>query len=219
MGFRLRDDLHFCRSGDRTVFLDLRADRYFSLPSKADMAFQEVVQKGSLAARPEVDCLLGLGVLIEGPPDTRPRPCAPAHPPRDSMVDVMTPRPSPLSLATASLALAQAEAQLRFMTLHRMVGRIAWIKTRLTPLTNPELKLHAAVEAFSALSRWVSARDRCLPRSMAMAKLLLSRDVGVEMVFGVAARPFRAHCWVQYEHIVLNDHLENIHSYTPILVI
>jgi len=32
-------------------------------------------------------------------------------------------------------------------------------------------------------------------------------------------RPFQAHCWVQFEDHVLNDHLDNVRNFTPILIV
>jgi len=33
------------------------------------------------------------------------------------------------------------------------------------------------------------------------------------------ARPFAAHCWVQYGDIVFNDRVEEVGGYTPIMVV
>jgi hypothetical protein len=38
-------------------------------------------------------------------------------------------------------------------------------------------------------------------------------------VFGVREAPFTAHCWVQDGAVVLNDHLENVDLYTPIMTV
>jgi hypothetical protein len=36
-------------------------------------------------------------------------------------------------------------------------------------------------------------------------------------VFGVQARPFAAHCWVQKGEVVFNDTVEHVSGYTPIM--
>jgi hypothetical protein len=38
-------------------------------------------------------------------------------------------------------------------------------------------------------------------------------------VFGVQTRPFAAHCWLQHENIVLNDTVEHVTRYTPIMTV
>lgn len=51
--------------------------------------------------------------------------------------------------------------------------------------------------------------------------LLFCRIYGVfpNLVFGVSARPFEAHCWVQLGHHILNDAPQRTNMYTPIMKI
>ncbi|GAD58270.1 hypothetical protein MBEBAB_0520 [Brevundimonas abyssalis TAR-001] len=39
------------------------------------------------------------------------------------------------------------------------------------------------------------------------------------MVFGIKLVPFGAHCWVQAGETVLNDTVDNVSEYTPIMVV
>ena len=41
---------------------------------------------------------------------------------------------------------------------------------------------------------------------------------GADWVFAVKGAPFAAHCWIQLGDIVLNDSVENVRAYTPIMV-
>jgi hypothetical protein len=54
---------------------------------------------------------------------------------------------------------------------------------------------------------------------LALLEFLARYEVLPRWVFGVRARPFVAHCWVQYEDIVFNDTVEHVASYTPIMVV
>jgi hypothetical protein len=38
-------------------------------------------------------------------------------------------------------------------------------------------------------------------------------------VFGVRTWPFHAHCWLQVEDVVLDDHHERIGAYTPLMAL
>jgi hypothetical protein len=38
-------------------------------------------------------------------------------------------------------------------------------------------------------------------------------------VFGVQSRPFAAHCWLQLGGVVLNDTVDHVKRYTPIMVV
>ena len=75
------------------------------------------------------------------------------------------------------------------------------------------------VRAFEHARLLRSAADRCLPRSIALKLRLAKLRHRTHLVIGVKDRPFGAHAWVQHGDIVLNDSLEEVRRYTPILII
>jgi hypothetical protein len=77
----------------------------------------------------------------------------------------------------------------------------------------------AVVKAFESGALIRSAVDRCLPRSIALARVLARYGCRCEVVLGVKLRPFAAHCWVQTEQLVLNESVEEAARYTPILIL
>jgi hypothetical protein len=83
-------------------------------------------------------------------------------------------------------------------------------------LTDIQLREVRAFEHAKLLRR---AADRCLPRSIALAMCLARRGCRSHVVLGVKLAPFAAHCWVQAGDAVLNDELEEVLRYTPILVV
>lgn len=76
----------------------------------------------------------------------------------------------------------------------------------------------AIAAAFRQAQRFISATDRCLPRSIAMAAMLASHGHAPIIVMGVQL-PFAAHCWVQCEDRVVSDPLERIDTFEPILAL
>ena len=64
-----------------------------------------------------------------------------------------------------------------------------------------------------------SYRDMCFFDSFVFFTFFAQRHIPVDWVFGVDIYPFRAHCWVEYNGIVLNDSLERASTFTPIHVI
>lgn len=77
-----------------------------------------------------------------------------------------------------------------------------------------EIVSAAAVAAFITRSH-----DRCLVRALAV-HALCSRTVSrPKLVFGVAAHPFAAHCWVQLGSAVLVGGFEQARLHTPVLVV
>ena len=59
----------------------------------------------------------------------------------------------------------------------------------------------------------------CLFDSLALVRFLSRYDLYPDWVFGVRDDPFSAHCWVQAGAIVLNDHLDNVIGYAPIMTV
>lgn len=221
MGYRLRQGLHFCESGDRTVFLDLRSNRYFGLSPANESVFRALRAPQTPGATSDQIAAIKHLDLIEDDPGIENDISATCRDlPRDSRAE----HPSHLALSTwmvarAATALFRAEYHSRSRSLERIVMQLQRRKAALPTGAPSGVAIEETVRAFTALGRWVSPRDRCLPRSIAMAQLLLSRSVPVDLVIGVVPRPFRAHCWVEYQGSVLNDRLENVLTYTPILAV
>jgi hypothetical protein len=57
----------------------------------------------------------------------------------------------------------------------------------------------------------------CLFDSLALLEFLAGCRLFPHVVFGVVADPFQAHCWVQEGSTILNDDLERVRRYKPIL--
>lgn len=79
---------------------------------------------------------------------------------------------------------------------------------------------------FSVVERYVyarpfffSARNACLYDSRTLLELLYHHGISPSWVFGVHTEPFQAHCWLQLGDLVVNDAVENVSRFTPILAI
>jgi hypothetical protein len=57
----------------------------------------------------------------------------------------------------------------------------------------------------------------CLFDSLALLELLAGYHRYPRIVFGVVADPFQAHCWLQEGDVLLNDGLEQVGKYKPIM--
>jgi hypothetical protein len=68
-------------------------------------------------------------------------------------------------------------------------------------------------------SIFLSTRNRCVLESIVLLELFARHALYPTWVFGVHARPFAAHCWLQHDDVVLNDTVEHISHYTPIMMI
>lgn len=80
------------------------------------------------------------------------------------------------------------------------------------------MPLDLAVSAFLALRPLYPREYLCLFDSLALIHFLAQFGHFPHWVFGVKLEPFAAHCWVQHEALALNDVVEAVRQYTPILV-
>lgn len=222
MSYTLRQQLSFCIVKDRPIFLDLRADRYFCLDGAAETAFLALVQAQPLSAtdRKALDRLMDRGFLREGSDGSRPFACIRPQPSSASF-DTSAPVTSAWSTAGALLSLFRAHIALRRRSLSWIVDHIRQRKGRSQPARNASSveAFEGVVEAFRRSGRIWTTHDKCLWRSIAMMDHLTRNGLQPTMVFGVALGPFAAHCWVEHGGDVLNDRLENVRNYTPILVV
>lgn len=69
---------------------------------------------------------------------------------------------------------------------------------------------------FAAARIWIPAAYVCLFDSLCLMRFLLAHGLGADLVFGVRARPFAAHCWVECEGVVLDDGGETCASFAEI---
>lgn len=211
----LRDDVHFCASGDERIFLDLRTDRYFRLPPAADRAFAALA-RGCEEPSAGLDALRTAKLLV-APPEGR-RAAATVHPsPTRSLVEEdRDVRLRWAVLPEVLILVLKARRAVLQKQLPRLIGQR---RTAAFPPHNAQRDpLDALVEAFLQARRIAPVAPNCLYDSLALRQFLLRRSVHVDLVIGVKLHPFGAHCWLQDGTRVLNDTLASARDFTPILV-
>jgi Transglutaminase-like superfamily len=81
-----------------------------------------------------------------------------------------------------------------------------------------DLELEKQVRKFNRIRPWFyTAKGNCLRDALILATYLKHNGSPTSFTIGVRLHPFEAHAWVQAGPIVLNDTLESIQAYTPIL--
>jgi hypothetical protein len=208
--------LAYAVTQDATIFLDIDNDRYFRLPTGLEATFRAAVTDAAKVGD-ELDRLIQLGVLERRPGVERPgRPtCVPVA---ESVVDTAVrrggARPTTVLLAAGSLMRAQALLRRGFSE------ALAIIQARSGHKTSREVEaVRSACLAFMASRRFVPIPPVCLLDSVALLDFLGRQGLDADLVFGVIARPFSAHCWLQIDGLALNDELDNLTGRTPILVV
>lgn len=73
--------------------------------------------------------------------------------------------------------------------------------------------------AFRALLPWAPFQGVCLYRSFFLLCFLRKHGLDAALVFGVRTWPFEAHCWLQADDVVLDDGVDYVRTFTPILAV
>lgn len=222
MSYILQPGTSFCRIGERLLFLNVPADRYFCLSPRAETAFAKVVDRYALTIEEQaaVRDLCRQQLLVETADDRTPAPCAALPEPQSSVLSERAGPAAKRHSLAALVGVIKSRATLRFGTLETTLQSIARSKRRrAVGLRSDDVTLAALASAYQRTELMISPVGQCLPRSIAIARALLDRGIAVDLVLGVKLNPFEAHCWVQSGDRLINDWPDHVRGYTPILVI
>ncbi len=219
MRYALREGLSFCRVEDRLLFLDLPADRYFCLARDAERSFAQLcdTEWNSQDDEPRLAGFVRNGLLVMSDKAPQPAPCPAPHAASQSLAGT-TPPARASDTISAMLHLALAPLELRTFGLAGALARAGHRKRRASGREGAA-RIARVAAGFEACNAIVSAHDRCLPRSLAIAHALTRTGARPELVLAVKLGPFKAHAWVQCEDMVINERVEVTRLFTPILVI
>lgn len=235
--YQLAANVFACLSDGHYVFLDLPRNQYFCLNADNSRVADRML-RGSLSQRPsstscrksDDDALERVthALTQQGLITRRHSDWAQADRPRIAAVrKEISPienehKPSlRVDYCTAFfLASISASWKLRRYSMLKIVSSISEIK-------HQELEMeHQTHESLSSLTkifhylRPLYVRQYlCLYDSLALVHFLAKYHFFPLWVFGVKTQPFSAHCWVQAGDCVLNDKLDFVHEYTPIMAI
>lgn len=220
MSYQLREGVFAAQAGEQVVLLDLMSNRYFGFSTvPAGQGDHDLSSIGSLTG-PTAESLLARKLIADHDDHTS---TASTRAHRIPSFDLRPPRQE---AARPGLMALSAALQLRFQWQLRRKS-LAYFKSRIEqerasipsarPLGEPDY--HGLTVSFDAVDALLPRADRCLARSLAYLRLCHLRGWCPTLVIGVQLRPFAAHCWIQDADVVLNDDLENVASFTPILTI
>jgi hypothetical protein len=218
MTLRLADGVHGVVVNGDTVLLDIATDAYFCLPLTGD---QVRLDQGRLTRSPADlgQALVEAGLATHAPvTPTGLGDKAVVSPGRSLwrlLQDCQT-GPAPSSAGRGSALARAAFAAWR--------GRRLAFEAMLRQAVDPEPsvltgRLLEDLRHYRAITPWLPIDGACLFRSHMLRAYLARLGHRTDWVFGVRTWPFRAHCWLQVEDVVLDDEAERVAAYSPILVI
>jgi hypothetical protein len=133
-----------------------------------------------------------------------------------------SPRIGVVRLPRFVAASIRARLLLKYRTFESVIARVSERIQRSAPeeATLDEARIHELIAAFATVRPFFfAAKDACLFDALALSEFLAGYRVFPRWVFGVQARPFAAHCWLQLGGLVLNDTVDHVRRYTPIMVV
>ena len=213
--WRLSPAVTACLAANRVVFLDLPRDRYRALPGELTAEFVSWL-RAPLADLPQA-CRLALADL------GLTAAAAAIETPQPYTLD----RPHPLDakpLAASRVSIAQVAEIARAVV-------SAWREVRTGPLVtvlarrmasfsggvSGEADLETRLATFRSVRPLIPVPRICLHDCLALMEWIAPAAPEARLVFGVSAAPFAAHCWIQADRWVLDDHPESPSRFSPIL--
>src|SRR4051812_16184015 len=232
--YHLARHVFVCLCGEQAILLDLHRDQYLALSDESSRLLGHavvdwpIVPTGPVSTQQDIDAAVGelaaRGLITLDPVRGKPagtieylQPTETLMPRAQLFADSHAQQAASRAFRLAWIAIAavQARVWLRFRSIEWIVNKLS--STR-APAPLDESAARNLVASFYAARPFLfSARNACLFDSLAL--LLFLRRLGVypQWIFGVRTGPFAAHCWLQSGHIVLNDTVDNVRSYTPIM--
>lgn len=222
MGFQLRAGVSYCEVSERLLFLDTVADRYFCLQAGVEHAFRNLIAEKRLddAGRQSLASMIDCGLLLETATHGVPFPFRPVQQASLSLLDTPDQSVSGARVASALVYILTARYRLRHSRLDSILRnldlrKIPWPRNNIVNLD----EMRTAAMAFERTSFFLQSHDKCLSRSIALARFLAAHNLPAQLVIAVKLRPFAAHCWVQSGRWLVNDRVDRTRNFTPILAI
>jgi len=235
----LQSHVFLCQGKRHWVILDVNRDKYLCVDRRQFEALGPSLQgwvgdssgiHGADASEARGDAvgladqLLGLGILSEAGAHAKaaratdyPLPTGASDP------DSLTPSTwsSCLHAGSFFLSCAKASRELREQPFQATIEAVRARRARnIVRAGKLDLKRAQALTAiFEGLRLFYPRSYLCLFDSLALIHFLARQRVYPDWVFGVNADPFEAHCWVQAGGVLLNDRLERVSGFTPIMTV
>lgn len=221
--FRLAQGISHCSFPGCAIVLDIRRDRYWRVEAAAASALDLLAGRRSGVADPGILERLHRQGLIEpatqsspGREDQHP---PSARPPSASALESDIPATrfhAGFALEVAADCLA-ARLATRMRPLASIVSHVAAQRTTLS--RRPVQESATLARVFARYRALVPFAPACLPDTLAFLRFAARRGHFPNLVFGVEAWPFAAHCWAQHEDVVLTDALQHARSFSVILTV
>jgi hypothetical protein len=234
--FFLQQHVFLCRADRHWVVLDVARDKYLCVDRHqfeslgpwlhgwertAEHGVRHVPEApdDAIALAKELVAVDILSERADGAKDARPTSLMPPTDALDVEFSVPSRGSSWIHAFGFFLSSARASRQLRNQPFQSIISSVRARKHRNRRSGSPfdVERARSLIAAFDALRLFYPRPYLCLFDSLALVHFLARYGLFPEWVFGVTAEPFEAHCWVQEGSTALNDTLERVSAFTPIM--
>jgi hypothetical protein len=222
MAVTLRQGLHTCVANGRVVLLDIAKDRYFALPTDLETTFKALATGVSEDHLPALHMqrLLDQNVIVQ----TASGVSFPAPPhiirPSQSYFENLAGPINPATFVSALISQHRARRQSNPLPIaDALLNVCATVRDRRRPGYGAPKAALNRLHAYLATRHLIGTRDQCLFQAVTLFHFLAKRGWCPKLVIAVKMSPFGAHAWLQEGDAVLNDQLDQVLPFTPILVI
>lgn len=228
----LRENVFFCIVDNHCVFLDLRNDQYLCLEPKKTAIFKAFFGKKSQNTSKEeikklADELFFQELITLHPNNHEILATAPPQKPVKDLIGYDIGKKPKIHLGHILcflIAATSSKIRLKHQPLDKIIARVKKKKAHYHKKNRiqkiPFNRLKELVEIFNRLRPLLfTAQNQCLYDALSLNAFLNKYHIYPDMVFGVKMGPFAAHCWVQYNDVILNDTVAMTLLQTPIMVV
>jgi hypothetical protein len=229
-------DVHACETGGYAVFLDVRKDRYTAVQPENVRYLRNAIHGWSQESKGDLEEYYGEGdsgilavLLQEGLLTTSAE--------RGKSATTVTIAEATQNFGMCPLWTSPSKASYVWNYVRAWAVATALIKTTsFGYVANRVLRRKEAARGCDVCSSdhmvhqmamihyllqpvFYSVRNACLRSSLTLVEFFAEYNIYPTIAFGVKVRPFAAHAWVQMGSTVLNDSVEHVRCYTPIMAI
>lgn len=204
--------IHAVSVEDDLVILDLNTDAYLCLPQLAAHLTDEGRGLWSGCA-PDLET----GLIATGLFRAASEPSGVQPPPRPSRTSRTYRHSDPVVRCDVTLltSVIRHAGRIHGRPLKRLIEQSPCVPLRPDDAGNAM----AQARLFDHWMPWLPGQGQCVYRAYLLRAFLAARGRGSTWVFGVRTWPFSAHCWLQIDDVLLDDDLDRVGLYTPILAV
>jgi hypothetical protein len=224
LGHFLAADSFACWCGDQLVILCLSNDEYLTFSPAMSAGIAEAIADPSISPLPDIrDSLIALkargvlvsdcrkGKLLEIVPSTKQN--------LRELPDLSFDEQTSINFIDL-IRLVWAYCIARFLLALGIRYAVASVQNvRANSINwNDYNQLALIVTKFKRVQPFVMKQsENCLLRALTLQKFLVMYKIGVNWNFGIQLEPFRAHCWLQREDMLIDESIEGISALSIIM--